>query len=74
MAKELSAKEARERFSELINLAGFAKERTVITKNGKGIAAVVSMEDLAILDALAFEQALTLSNDKFGRMLKNLAN
>ncbi len=52
MARRLSASQARASFAEAINRASFAGERTVIRRHGKDVAAVVSAEDLRILEAL----------------------
>jgi prevent-host-death family protein len=52
MARRLSASQARASFAEAINRASFAGERTVIRRHGKDVAAVVSAEDLKILEAL----------------------
>ncbi len=44
--------EARNRFSELINRAAFAKERLVLTRRGKKLVALVPIEDVDFLEAL----------------------
>ncbi len=44
--------EARNRFSELINRAAFAKERLVLTRRGKKLVALVPIEDVNLLEAL----------------------
>jgi prevent-host-death family protein len=52
MARRLTASQARASFAEAVNRASFAGERTVIRRHGKDVAAVVSAEDLKILEAL----------------------
>jgi prevent-host-death family protein len=52
MTRRLSASQARAAFAEALNRASFAGERTVIRRHGKDVAAVVSAEDLKILEAL----------------------
>jgi prevent-host-death family protein len=52
MARRLTASQARASFAEAVNRATFAGERTVIRRHGKDVAAVVSAEDLKILEAL----------------------
>ena len=52
MARRLTSSQARASFSEAVNRASFAGERTVIRRHGKDVAAVVSAEDLKILEAL----------------------
>jgi prevent-host-death family protein len=44
--------QARAEFAELINRAAYAQERTVITRHGRPIAALVSAADLERLAAL----------------------
>lgn len=51
MAK-LTTVEARDNFSEVINRASFGKERIVLTRRGKDLAAVVPVEDLDLLEEL----------------------
>lgn len=48
----VSAREAREEFSDLLNRASYARERVVITRNGRPVAALISMEDLELLRVL----------------------
>jgi prevent-host-death family protein len=48
----VSATEARNNFLELINRAGYGKERIQIERHGKPVAAIISCEDLARLEAL----------------------
>jgi prevent-host-death family protein len=43
--------EAKEEFSELINRVSHNKERIILTRRGKEIAAIVPVEDLALLNA-----------------------
>lgn len=47
---EVTAEDAKRTLGELLSRAGFGKERIAITRHGKRIAALVSAEDLAILD------------------------
>jgi prevent-host-death family protein len=48
----ISTKEARGRFSDVINRTAFATERIVLTRRGKAVAAVVPIEDLELLENL----------------------
>jgi prevent-host-death family protein len=50
--ESISTVKARDQFSEVINRAAYAKERIVLTRRGKGLAAVVPIEDLRLLQAL----------------------
>lgn len=42
--------EAREHFSELVNRTAFGKERIVLTRRGKNVAALIPLEDLRLLE------------------------
>lgn len=46
----ISTVEARDQFSTVINRAAFGKERVVLTRRGKDLAAVVPMEDVRLLE------------------------
>ena len=48
----ISTKEAREQLSTVISRAAFAKERVVLTRHGKAVAAVVPIEDLELLEGI----------------------
>ena len=48
----LSIAEARKDFAEIINRAAYTRERTVITRRDADVAAIVSIEELRLLDAL----------------------
>jgi prevent-host-death family protein len=48
----ITAKQARERFSDLVNRTAFAKERVVLTRNNRQMAAIVPVEDLELLELL----------------------
>ena len=53
MAREkISAAKAREEFSDLVSRAAYAKERHVVTRRGKAVAAMVPIEDLELLEEL----------------------
>jgi len=52
MARQVSARNVRAELAEAINRAAIGGERTVIRRNGKEVAAVVSVEDLRTLEAL----------------------
>ena len=48
----LAASKARESFSDTLNRVAYRKERIVLRRRGKEIAAVVPIEDLAFLEEL----------------------
>ncbi len=48
----MSVVEARKDFAEVINKAVYAHERTVITRHEQPVAAVISIDEMRLLDAL----------------------
>ncbi len=43
---------ARDQFSDVINRAAYGKERVVLTRRGKDLAAVVPIEDVKLLEEI----------------------
>lgn len=52
----LNVSKAREEFPELVSRAAYGKERTIVSRRGKDLAAVISMDDLRLLERLAREE------------------
>ena len=50
---KMSTVEARENFSEMINQAAYGNERVVLTRRGKPLVAVVSLQELQHLEVSA---------------------
>lgn len=48
----LSVIEARQNFAETLNHAVYKGERVILHRRGKDIAAIISIEDLGLLEAL----------------------
>ena len=48
----VSVAEARRTLPEILNRAAYSHERTVISRHDQAIAAVISMDELRLLDAL----------------------
>jgi prevent-host-death family protein len=48
----VTASQARTRFSELLGLVGIAKQRVLIEKHSRPVAALVSIEEMELLDDL----------------------
>ncbi len=49
---KISTVKARARFSDLVTKAAFEKDRIVLTRNGKELAAVVPIEDVLLLEEM----------------------
>ncbi|HVA84373.1 MAG TPA: type II toxin-antitoxin system Phd/YefM family antitoxin [Candidatus Binataceae bacterium] len=50
--RTMTAAGARSQFSEIVNRTAFGGERVVVTRRGKPLAALVPIEDLALLEEL----------------------
>lgn len=57
--RRLSATKARREFADLVNRVAFSGERIVLERHGKGVMALVSVEDLELLERI--EDKLDLS-------------
>ena len=51
MSETYDVADAKSRFSELLNRAAYGRERFLIRKRGKPVAAIVSAEDLARIES-----------------------
>ena len=71
----ITAAEARKHFGRLVSQTAYAKERFVVTKHNSEMAALISMDELRLLDALrerfreepeiqAMERAIAESRDR----------
>ena len=56
----VSAVQVRKRLAEVIDRAAFGKERVILARRGKAVAAIVSLEDVELLEAL--EDQIDLEN------------
>jgi len=52
---EVGIVEVRQKLAEIVNRVAYGGERAILKRRGKGVAAVVSIEDLALLEALENE-------------------
>ncbi|MBZ5728642.1 MAG: type II toxin-antitoxin system Phd/YefM family antitoxin [Acidobacteriia bacterium] len=52
----LNVSQAREEFPEVVNCAADGKKRTIVSRRGKDVAAVIPMEDLRLLERLTREE------------------
>jgi prevent-host-death family protein len=52
----LNVSKAREEFPEVLNRAAYGKERTIVSRRGKDLAAVIPIDDLRLLERLAQEE------------------
>lgn len=61
---QLSMAEAREHFAEVVNRAAYGKERLILTRRGRPLAAVVPVEDLELLEELEDERDSALARER----------
>jgi prevent-host-death family protein len=52
----LNVSKAREEFPEIVNRAAYGNERIIVSRRGKDVAAVISIDDLRLLELLAQEE------------------
>ena len=57
---EINTIAARANFSEMVSRAAYGKERVVMTRHGKPVAAVIPLEDLEALERLEGERDAAL--------------
>lgn len=53
---KIGVAEIRNNMADALNRVAYQGERIVLERRGKGVAAIVSMEDLALLEALEDER------------------
>jgi len=51
----LNVSKARQEFPEVVNRAAYGNERTIVSRRGKDLAAVIPIDDLRLLERLAQE-------------------
>ena len=49
---EIAVANVRKNFSDALNRVAYGKERLVLKRRGKGVAAIVPMEDLEAIEAM----------------------
>ncbi len=52
MTVSVSTVEARNQLSDLINRVAYGKERVILSRRGKALAAIVPLEDIRLLEEL----------------------
>jgi len=65
MLNKISAADARKKFANIINRVAYGKESFVLTRRGKALAAIVSMEDLKLLKGI--EEQLDIEDARKAR-------
>ena len=60
--------DARKDLADILNRAAYGKERVVLTRRGKDVAAIVPMDDLNILEALEDRRDVDESQNVLSRI------
>jgi prevent-host-death family protein len=60
MLNKISAANARKKFANILNRVAYGKESFVLTRRGEALAAIVSMEDLKLLQE--FEEQIDIED------------
>ena len=68
--RNVNAAEARDDFADTVNRVAYGKERIVISRRGKELAAVIPIEDLHLLERLIAEAEDRLDIEAARRALK----
>lgn len=50
--EDISTRDARKNLADLVNRVAYGKERFIVTRHGKGVAALVPLSDVSLLDRL----------------------
>jgi prevent-host-death family protein len=69
----LNVSKAREEFPDVLNRAADGHERTIVSRRGKDLAAVIPMDDLRLLERLAREEMDRLDLEEAHAALKEAA-
>ncbi len=56
MINKITTAEARKNFADIVNTVAYGKDTIVLTRRGKELAALVSIEDLMLLQQLEDQQ------------------
>lgn len=67
MAK-MAVIDARKDLADVLNRAAYGKERVVLTRRGRDVAAIVSIDDLMILEAIEDHMDITESEKILARV------
>jgi len=52
----LNVSKARDEFPEIVNRAAYGQERTIVSRRGKDMAAVIPIDDLRLLERLSRQE------------------
>jgi prevent-host-death family protein len=68
MMAKIAVIDARKDLADILNRAAYGKERVVLTRRGKDVAAIVPMDDLNVLEAIEDHMDITESEKILARV------
>lgn len=68
---EMTTSTARDEFAEMVNRVSYGKERIVLQRHGKPVAAVIPIEDLKLLERLIEEEEDRIDVEEARRILND---
>ena len=70
---KISTLEARKNLADVINSAQYGKERIILTRHGKDVAGIISIDDLNLLekleDRLDLQDAIEILEDEHSKFV-----
>ena len=69
VTRQINSGAARDELPDLVARAAYAHERTVIAKRGRPLAALISLDELALLERLIEEQRNRLDAEAADRVM-----
>ena len=67
----VTAEQARNQFGDIISKAAYGRERTIVTRRGKRFAAIISIEDLEILETFLDQVEDKIDSEYCAKALKS---
>jgi len=68
MTNKITTADARKNFAEIINNVAYGKDTIVLTRRGKELAALISIEDLKLLQRLEDQQDIDDAKSKMNQV------
>lgn len=69
----LTVAQAREQFADLLNRAAYSKERIIVMRHNKKVAALVPIEDLEALEAMEDQIDVAEARKRLAKPSKSIA-
>ncbi|HLH72824.1 MAG TPA: type II toxin-antitoxin system prevent-host-death family antitoxin [Chloroflexota bacterium] len=70
MTTKLTTSELRDQLAEVVNRAAYGKERVILTRRGKPLAAIIPIEDIRLLEELENQRDLAEAREGMAEAAK----